>query len=142
MARTSHAVSTPEGNFMRFEIRAGIHRISCAVLDEALEAMSGLTAPSTVALRRGSFDRFRTLIDVAAKLKVETLPPEFAGPLVLSSEDLRSVPPQAGVPLFGSSARSLTRPAFLTDGVSASGASTSNGAAPLGRWAYGSEETR
>lgn len=106
MARTSQAVSTPEGNFMRFEVRAGIRRISCAVLDEALEAMSGLTVPSTVALRRGSFDRFRTLIDAAAKLKLETLPPGFVGPLVLTSKDLQSVPPQAGVPLFGTSARS------------------------------------
>lgn len=141
MARTLNATSTPEGTFMRFEVRDGIHRISCTILAEALEAASGMAAPSTPLLRRRSFDRFRTLIDAAAKLKWEALPPGSVGSLVLTSEDLRSVPPQAGVPLFGSSARNLPRSACLIDGVSAL-ANTSNGAVPLGPAACGREESR
>ncbi len=90
---------------VRFEVRVGIRRVSCDVLDEALEAASGLAAPSTVVLRRKSFDRFRTLIDAAARLKLGTLPPGFSGPVVLSSGDLRRVPPQAGVPVFGHAGR-------------------------------------
>lgn len=127
---------------MRFEVRAGVRRISCAVLDEALEAMSGLTAPSTVALRRGSFGRFRTLIDAAAKLKLEALPPGFVGPVVLNSEDLRCVPPQAGAPSFGISARSPTQSASLNGSVSASAASPYNETVPLGPNAYDSGESR
>ncbi len=101
---TSNVASTLDGSVVRFEVREGIRRISCAVLREALEAASGLTAPSTVALRRGSFDRFRTLIDAVPKLKSRTVPSEFIGPIVLTGDDLRSMPPQTGVPPFGSSA--------------------------------------
>jgi len=64
MRRTSTATLAAEGTVIRFEIRDGIHRISCAVLYDALEAVSGLTVPSTVALRQRSFDRFRTLVSM------------------------------------------------------------------------------
>jgi hypothetical protein len=110
MRRTSAADSTAEGNVIRFEVRDGIHRISCAVLYDALEAVSGLTVPSTVTLRQRSFDRFRTLINVAAKLKLRTLPAGYTGPITLNREDLRQVPPEAGVPSFGGSARTPARP--------------------------------
>ena len=111
MSGTPNAVSPLDGNFIRFEIRDGIRRISCAVSDEALEAVSGLPAPSTVMLRRRSFDRFRTLINAAAKLKLSTLPSRPIGLIVLTGEDLRRVPPETGVPSFGSSARGPTRTA-------------------------------
>ena len=100
---------------MSFEVRDGIRRISCAVSNDALEAVSGLTAPSTVSLRRRSFDRFRTLINKAATLKLSSLPSGFTGAVVLTSRDLRCVPPEAGAPSFGSSARGLTRPASHDD---------------------------
>lgn len=95
----------PESGLTQFEVRDGIRRIKCNVSEEALEAVSGLALPSTNALRRRSFDRFRTLIDAAAKLKIKTLPADFSGPLALSSGDLRSVPHEAGVPSYGSSPR-------------------------------------
>ena len=90
---------------IQFEVRDGIKRVTFSVLGEALDAASGLVAPSTEALRRRSFDRFRSLIDAAAKLKLRTLPPEAVGPLTLSSRDLRNVPPLSGTPAFGSSPR-------------------------------------
>ena len=62
-------------------------------------------------LRRRSFDRFRTLINVAAKLKLRTLPSGSIGLIVLTREDLRRVPPETGVPSFGSSARGPIRTA-------------------------------
>jgi hypothetical protein len=111
MSGTSNAVSPLDENFMRFEIRDGIRRINCAVSDEALEAVSGLPAPSTVMMRRRSFDRFRMLINVAAKLKLSTLPSRSVGLIVLTGEDLRRVPPETGMPSFGSSARGPTRTA-------------------------------
>ena len=102
----SSSNTVPRGtDFSRFEVRDGIRRVICSVAEEALEAASGLTAPSTNASRRKSFDRYRALIDAAAKLKLKTLPPGFAGPLVLSSADLRCVPPEVGVPSFGSAPR-------------------------------------
>lgn len=110
MSRTTKADHAIEGNVIRFEVRDGIRRISCAVLGDALDAVSGLTVPSTVALRQRSFDRFRTLINVAAQLKLKTLPAESLGPIVLTGEDLHRVPPQAGMPSFGSSARHSARP--------------------------------
>lgn len=88
---------------IRFEIRDGTRRVSCTVADDALEAASGLASPSTLALRRRSFDRFRTLIDAAAQLKSRALPLGSDGPIVLTSNDLRSVPWKTGEPLFGSS---------------------------------------
>ena len=89
----------------QFEVRDGIRRVRCNVSQEALEAVSGLAIPSTMALRRKSFDRFRTLIDAAAKLKLKTLPPGFSGTIAISSNDLRSVPHEAGVPAYGSAPR-------------------------------------
>jgi len=127
----SNAVSPLDVNFIRFEIRDGISRISCAVSDEALEAVSGLTAPSTVMLRRRSFDRFRTLINAAAKLKFGTLPPGSTGLIVLSGEDLRRVPPETGVPSFGSPARGPTRTASLIGGAPVSSAPTFSDAPSL-----------
>ena len=105
MSKTPNAASILEQHLIRFEVRDGIRRVGCNVSDEALEAVSGLALPSTAASRRKSFDRFRTLIHAAATLKLGTLPPGFAGPIVLSSGDLRRVPPETGAPAFGSSAR-------------------------------------
>lgn len=105
MTGVSSTIPAIGAGLTRFEIRDGIRRVSCNVSDEALEAVSGLAVPSTTASRRKSFDRFRTLIDAAAKLKLKTLPPGFVGLVVLSSGDLRCVPPAAGVPPFGSSPR-------------------------------------
>jgi hypothetical protein len=81
----------------------------CAVSDEALEAASNLAHPSTVILRRRSFDRFRTLIDAAAKLKLATMPDGFAGPLTISSADLRRLPAREGAPQFGSTSWAMMR---------------------------------
>ncbi len=111
MTRAINAGGSLDGGLVSFEIRDGVRRISCTVADEALEAVSGLTAPSTPAVRRESFARFRTLIDAAAKLKISNQPPGFTGPLVLSSSDLRRIPPENGRPAFGSLGRSVTRPA-------------------------------
>lgn len=105
MTEAPSMVPALDRSLIRFEVRVGIRRISCNVSDEALEAVSGLAAPSTMVLRRKSFDRFRTLIDAAARLKLGTLPPGFIGPVVLSSGDLRRVPPEVGVPAFGSAGR-------------------------------------
>lgn len=106
MTTTSSTAAALDGSgFRRFEVRDGMRRIGCTVSDEALEAVSGLAVPSTAGSRRKSFDRFRLLIDAAAKLKLGTLPPGFTGPIVLSSRDLRDVPPEAGMPAFGSAGR-------------------------------------
>ena len=102
---SSTAAALNDGGFVRFEVRDGIRRIGCTVSDEALEAVSGLAAPSTTGSRRKSFDRFRMLINTAARLKLETLPPGFAGPLALATEDLRRVPPEVGMPAFGNAGR-------------------------------------
>ena len=105
MTEAPSSVPALDPSVVRFEVRVGIRRISCNVSDEALEAASGLAAPSTMMLRRKSFDRFRTLIDAAARLKLETLPSGFSGPIVLSIGDLRRVPPEVGVPALGSVGR-------------------------------------
>ena len=131
MSRTSNAGSAVEGNVIRFEVRAGMRRIGCAVLGDALEAVSGLTLPSTVMLRQRSFDRFRTLIDIAARLKLKTLPAGSLGPIVLTQEDLRRVPPEPGVLSFGNSARGATRPASSTGAGSVSSATTSSDPGPV-----------
>jgi hypothetical protein len=115
---TSAAVPT-DAEFIRFEVRVGMRRIDCAVLDEALEAVSGLAAPSTPVLRRKSFDRFRTLINSAAKLKSDRLPAGFSGRIVLTTEDLRCVPPEPGALLFGSSPRGSGRQPAAADGAPA-----------------------
>ena len=105
MTKPASAALTLNEGFTRFQVRAGIRLISCDVADEALEAVSSLALPSTSCARRKSFDRFRTLIDAAAKLKLKDLPPSFGGPLLLSSRDLRRVPPETGVPSYGTAPR-------------------------------------
>ncbi|TLU73501.1 DUF1488 family protein [Lichenicoccus roseus] len=94
-----------------FQVRNGIHLITCNVSDEALEAVSSLEAESSMSLRRRSFDRFRMLIEAAARLKLTSMPADFSGRLVLSSRDLRLVPPAAGVPVYGSLGRRAPDPA-------------------------------
>ncbi len=59
--------------FARFELRNGIRRVRFTVAAEALEALSGLAAPSTPAQRRQSFDRFRIPINIVAQRKVDAL---------------------------------------------------------------------
>ena len=110
MSRISNPAAL-EGNVIRFEIRDGFRRASCAVSNEALEAVSGLIEPSTPLLRRRSFDRYRTLIHAAAMLRLKALPPGPTDTIILSCKDLRCVPPVTGTPSFGSSARGSTRPA-------------------------------
>ncbi len=97
---------TFEASCVRFEIRDGSRRVSCAVSDEALDAVSGLTEASTPGLRRRSFDRFRTLIHAAALLRLETRLPGCIDPIVVTIRDLQRVPPQTGTPKFGTSASS------------------------------------
>ena len=97
--------SDTDVGFIRFEVRNGVRRISCTVSHEALEAASALSARSGPALCRRSFDRFRTVIQSAATLRIAALPPDFDGPIALTSVDLRRVPPQHGAPLFGVAAR-------------------------------------
>ncbi|MFH5927503.1 hypothetical protein [Roseomonas xinghualingensis] len=90
-------------------MRDRTRRIVCAVSDEALEAVADLMAPSTDIMRRRSFDRFRSLIDAAAKLKLASMPDGFLGPVLLSSDDLRQVPAEQGMPLFGSNSWTMRR---------------------------------
>jgi len=85
-----------------FEVRNGIHRVNCTVSQEALEAVGNLSVPSTSALRQKSFARFRTLIHSAAKMRLALLPANSTSLIALSTEDLRRVPPEKGVPRFGS----------------------------------------
>jgi hypothetical protein len=87
---------------IHFEIRDRTRRISCAISDEALEAASNLPLPSTAMSRQQSFSRFRTLIDVAARLKLSNMPDGFVGPLTILSNDLRHVPDLEDAPQFGS----------------------------------------
>ena len=110
MIRTSATAARPEDEGIRFEIQDRMRRVSCAVSNEALEAVAGLPELSSPMLRHRSFDRFRTLIHAAAGLRLAALPPGFVGPIVLTSRDLRAVPPQKGAPAFGSSASRPARP--------------------------------
>ena len=79
MTRAIGAGTAETPGDIQFEVRDGMRRVMCHVSEEALEAASGLSAPSTTALRRRSFDRFRGLIDAAAKLKLKTLTPGWVG---------------------------------------------------------------
>jgi hypothetical protein len=113
MANPTNSMDTPLGaGCIRFEVRSGTRKVSCGVSDDALEAVSGLTAPSTVTLRRRSFDRFRTLINTAATLKLATLPEGFSDPMILTREDLRRVPALNGEPEYGVALRSRPTPAY------------------------------
>lgn len=96
---------------IRFEVRGARGRMSCTVSDEALELASSLSAPSTEAMRRRSFDRFRMVIDAAAKLKLADMPAEFRGPLSLSAEDLRRVPAARDMPQFGTASWAMRQSA-------------------------------
>ncbi len=98
MSRTPPATGS-----IRFEVRDGIRRVTCTVLDEALDAVSGLALPSTPMLRRRAFDRFRTLINAAATLKLAGLPASAS--IELTHDDLRRVPVAAGAPAFGTAGR-------------------------------------
>lgn len=113
MSRTPSAEPSLDGGLIRFEIRSGLHRVTFTVADEALEAASGLTVPSTVAERRRSFDRFRTLVNAAAEIKLKSLPLSSTGPIILTSDDLRCVPSEKGAPSFGSAGRSTVRAAVV-----------------------------
>jgi len=115
---TEHLNAAPlvDNSPVCFEVRNGMRRVSCVVSDEALDAVSSLPLPSTSGLRRRSFDRFRTLIHAAAQLKLNALPSEFSGSILLNTEDLRSVPPEKGVPVFGSAARTIVRPVPIGEG--------------------------
>ena len=66
MAIGSNTAVKVKDDAIRFEIRDGMRRVSCVVLNEALEAAAGLPQLSAPMLRRRSFDRFRTLIHAAA----------------------------------------------------------------------------
>ncbi len=101
---SSNIGGSSDDDLIGFEIRDGVRRIKCSVSNEALEAAAGL-GPSAPGLRRRSFDRFRTLINTAAAMRITSLPPGFAGPIVLTTHDLRSVPPIRGTPVFGVAAR-------------------------------------
>ena len=117
MSSTPNTVSPLDSSLICFEIRDGIRRIICTVSNEALEAVAGLTVPSTEMLRRRSFDRFRTLINTAAEMKLRTLPLGSIGPINLSSEDLRCVPTETDAPRFGGSVRGRGRTASTVGGV-------------------------
>jgi len=106
------AAGPPAADGIRFEVRSGMRKVNCNVSDDALEAVSGLTAPSTATLRRRSFDRFRTLINTAATLKLASLPAGFDDPMMLTRDDLRRVPAVTGEPEFGSALRSRPAPVY------------------------------
>src|SRR3954471_5373557 len=114
MATGSNTAVKVKDDAIRFEIRDGMRRVSCVVLNEALEAAAGLSQLSAPMLRRRSFDRFRTLIHAAASARVAALP-GFVGPIILTSGDLRSVPSERGAPVFGSPGRPPPRPAHGDD---------------------------
>ena len=109
MDPTDSTQAPPAAGGICFEIRSGMRKVSCSISDDALEAASGLTAPSTVTLRRRSFDRFRTLINQAATLKLANLPADCNDPMMLTRDDLRRVPAVTGEPQYGIAVR--TRPA-------------------------------
>jgi len=95
------AAGTAALGLTRFEIRDHTRRISCVVSDEALEAASNLPLPSTTVSRQRSFSRFRTLIDMAARLKLSRMPGGFTGSLTILPDDLRHIPDLEGAPQFG-----------------------------------------
>jgi Protein of unknown function (DUF1488) len=112
MHPTDSTQARPEAEFIRFEIRSGTRKVSCSISDDALEAASGLTPPSTVTLRRRSFDRFRTLINQAATLKLADRPAGCDDPMMLTRDDLRRVPAMNGEPVYGSIVRSRPAPEY------------------------------
>ncbi|MFT8247152.1 hypothetical protein [Roseomonas sp. BN140053] len=113
---------------IQFEVRHREQRVVCRVLNEALEGASRLEASATDLHRRKSFDRFRMLIDAAAKLKLTTLPGNVVQPLLICSEDLLRVPPEHGVPQFGS--KPLERSGGTVVAPSAGGEQGTNARSP------------
>ena len=109
MNKIPEAPPTLESSFIQFEIRDGSRRIGVAVSGDALDAASGLVRPSSPMMRRKSFDRFRTLINAAAILKLKTLPLGWVGRIVLTPRDLRRVPLEPGMPSFGTCPRGMSR---------------------------------
>ncbi len=109
MSKPSRGELTPS-EVVSFEVRMGNRRVRCIVSEEALGAASGTALPLTSVTRRGAFDRFRVLIDAAAKLKMAL--PETAGlaEITLTPGDLRRVVPTHDSPPFGSSPRPTSRP--------------------------------
>ncbi len=81
----------PDANFIHFEIRDGIRRITCSVPNDVMDAVCGVSGPLTPGLRRRSFDRFRTLIHGAAMQRLKDMPAGSLGPIVLAQRDLRCV---------------------------------------------------
>jgi Protein of unknown function (DUF1488) len=112
MNPTNSTEAPPKADGIRFEIRSGMRKVSCSVSDDALEAASGLAAPSTSTLRRRSFDRFRTLINQAATLKLATLPDGCNDLMLLTRDDLRRVPTMTGEPEYGMAVRSRPAPDY------------------------------
>ncbi len=98
------------GREVQFEVFLGKRRVRCTLTDEALEAVSGLPGPLTMAVKRVSFDRFRILIDAAARLKMETIEHGSIDAITLTSTDLRRAGTQVGAPPFGTAARPTSRP--------------------------------
>jgi hypothetical protein len=90
-ARPHKPHGAPDANFIHFEIRDGIRRITCSVPNDVMDAVSGISGPLSPGLRRRSFDRFRTLIHGAAMQRLKDMPAGSAGPIVLARRDLRSV---------------------------------------------------
>ncbi|CAM3190234.1 hypothetical protein CFR75_16390 [Komagataeibacter xylinus] len=104
-----------------FQIASGTGRVEFIVSDEALEAAACLARPSTAAARQHAFQRFRVLIDAAAKLKLARSGKTAGATLFLSSEDLRHVPHEKGMPVFGHVPRPvLVPPSVPSDAVHAS----------------------
>ncbi len=93
--------SAPLRASIEFLIQHGSHRIRCAVTADALDSVCGHAEPTTDSARRRAFERFRTLINVAAQRKLDGLGPSPGDTLLLTGEDLRSVPHVAGTPVFG-----------------------------------------
>ncbi len=110
MTSPMRETATAGQSAVSFEVVHGKRRVRCTVADEALEAVSGLAGPLTPSLQRGSFDRFRILIDAAARLKMESIEPGSVTAVTLTSRDLRRAGPQPGAPAFGTAARPSTRP--------------------------------
>ncbi len=94
--------SIAEKNLVHFEVRDGMRRISCAISNDTLDAAVGLKDVGTPADRRRSFERFRSMIHVAALLRWKAQPLGSVAPVILTDRDLCDVPPKIGNPRFGS----------------------------------------
>ena len=86
-----------DGTRILFGITDGNEQISCAISQGALEEIG----------ERPCFSRAADLLECFANARGRIEGP--IGPIMMTSEDLRLVPPEGGAPLFGSSARKSTR---------------------------------